>query len=73
MVYYGCKLQNIISTSFRDVRSGSREGTKSCLVLHREIQENRFLIVILLSYQVCDKESVSSKSMDCQTHNKDEQ
>ena len=44
------KLQNVTSTSFHDVRSGSRksfiirivlaEGTKTCLVLGREIQES---------------------------------
>ena len=49
MEILSCKLQNVTSASFHDVRSGSgnhivrivlAEGTKTHLVLHREIQES---------------------------------
>ena len=83
MMYYGdIKLQSY-KTSLPQVSMTSdralekfycthilAEGTKTRLVLRWEIQES---IIILFSYQVCDKESVSSESMDCQTHDKDEQ
>ena len=81
--YSAEELQNITSVSIRDVRSGSRigfivhiileEGTKSRLVLGREIQESPIFYCYTSVLQVSDKKSVSSVSMHCQPHDNDEQ